>query len=155
MINWQSKRFNALNLKTLYNIIKLRQDVFMIEQNCIYPDVDGIDQHAQHIIGYWQQDEKTPELCAYARIIPPAPPHNKAAIGRVVVKPSFRGKALGMALVTQTLRVIETTFPNTPIKIFAQAHLETFYSRFDFTPTSEVYDEDGIPHIDMLKTPVK
>lgn len=129
----------------LYALLKLRVDVFVVEQNCPYPELDGKDDLALHLMLKRGED-----IIAAARIF--GPHHDKPAkIGRVVVSPAHRGERLGEALMQEALKACTERFPGTPVFLSAQAHLQRFYGSFGFKPVSDEYLEDGIPHVDMLK----
>lgn len=142
-INWQWKKFEQLSVYELHDILKLRQEVFIIEQNCVYLDIDDIDKTAWHLLGL-----KKDSLCAYSRVYQ-AKNQRQILIGRVLTSLELRGQAIGKQLMQETLEFIKRENPDMPIKVSAQAHLENFYADFGFVKTSEPYDEDGIMHIDM------
>ncbi len=129
----------------LYVLLKLRVDVFVVEQNCPYPELDGKDDQALHLML-----KRGGEIIAAARIFPP---HDDvpAKIGRVVVSPAHRGERLGGALMQEALKTCHSRFPGAPVFLSAQSHLQRFYGSFGFKPVSGEYVEDGIPHVDMLK----
>lgn len=145
-IAWQTQTFEQLSSIELFDILKLRQAVFVVEQKCPYPDIDATDKVALHLSG-WIQDQ----IAAYARIIKPGITYEQASIGRIVVAEYYRGTGLGVTLVERAISVTESSFPDFPIKIGAQQALENFYESLGFKTVSEVYLEDGIPHIDMLR----
>jgi ElaA protein len=134
-----------LSAHALYALLKLRVDVFVVEQNCPYAELDGKDDQALHLMLKTGE-----ELLAAARIFAP---HDgtPAKIGRVVVSPAHRGKKLGDALMREAIMICADRFPGADISLSAQSHLEKFYKSFGFSPVSDEYLEDGIPHIDMLK----
>ncbi|HEM6145777.1 TPA: GNAT family N-acetyltransferase [Streptococcus suis] len=146
-MQWEIKAFDQLSLQELYGILTLRVDVFVVEQACPYPEVDGKDPNCLHLLG---TDEG--ELVAYLRILPAGLSYDEVSIGRVVIKSSHRGKGLGRPMMEQAIHFITNEWKERQIKIGAQAHLEKFYSSLGFEPVSEVYLEDGIPHLDMLYT---
>ncbi|HEL9642871.1 MULTISPECIES: GNAT family N-acetyltransferase [Streptococcus] len=146
-MQWEIKAFDQLSLQELYGILTLRVDVFVVEQACPYPEVDGKDPNCLHLLG---TDEG--ELVAYLRILPAGLSYDEVSIGRVVIKSSHRGKGLGRPMMGQAIHFITNEWKESQIKIGAQAHLEKFYSSLGFEPVSEVYLEDGIPHLDMLYT---
>jgi ElaA protein len=148
---WISQPFDELGVRGLYRALRLRAEVFVIEQRCIYLDPDGLDEHAWHLQGVGQGVGGGDELFAYARLLPPSIGDGAARIGRVITAPTARGGGLGRALMSQALRECQKLWPGQPIELGAQAHLREFYGSFGFTPISDVYDEDGIPHIDMRK----
>jgi ElaA protein len=147
MINWQNKRFNELTPRELYAILQLRNEVFVVEQDCIYQDADNKDQAAYHFTG-WEKDK----LVAYTRIIPPGIIFKEASIGRVVTSPAARNKGLGRELMNNTLHEVYKLFGNTPIRIGAQVYLLSFYSSLGFIQTGDIYLEDGIEHAEMVKS---
>ncbi|HEM5146149.1 TPA: GNAT family N-acetyltransferase [Streptococcus suis] len=146
-MQWEIKAFDQLSLQELYGILTLRVDVFVVEQACPYPEVDGKDPNCLHLFG---TDEG--ELVAYLRILPAGLSYDEVSIGRVVIKSSHRGKGLGRPMMEQAIHFITNEWKERQIKIGAQAHLEKFYSSLGFEPVSEVYLEDDIPHLDMLYT---
>ncbi|WP_343628514.1 GNAT family N-acetyltransferase [Roseateles sp.] len=154
---WTCQRFDDLSVRGLYRAMRLRAEVFVIEQRCIYLDPDGLDQHAWHLQGLGQGLGQGADggdtLLAYARLLPPEIGDGAARIGRVITAPAARGGGLGRALMSRAVRECQRLWPGMPIELGAQAHLREFYGSFGFTPISDVYDEDGIPHIDMRKEP--
>ncbi|HEM3517748.1 TPA: GNAT family N-acetyltransferase [Streptococcus suis] len=146
-MQWEIKSFDQLSLQELYGILTLRVDVFVVEQACPYPEVDGKDPNCLHLLGM-----DNGELVAYLRILPAGLSYDEVSIGRVVIKPSHRGKGLGRPMMEQAIHFITNEWKERQIKIGAQAHLEKFYSSLGFEPVSEVYLEDDIPHLDMLYT---
>lgn len=146
MINWTCKSFDELSLKEWYNVSMLRQQVFIVEQYCPYLDADGKDLKAHHLIG---SNEKG-ELLAYARLLPVGVSHKeRTSLGRIVSAEKARGTGIGRELVTQCIQWAEKLYGKTTIQIGAQCYLEKFYNKFKFQKISDVYLEDGIPHIDM------
>ncbi len=150
MINWQIKTFDELSNDELFEVLRLRQAVFVVEQECAYPDIDATDKVALHLLGYLA-GEPHAELAVYARLIKPGVTYEYASIGRVVVAPQARGKDYGRALMLRAITEVEQRYPHGPIKIGAQQHLETFYVSLGFERVSEMYLEDDIPHIDMMR----
>ena len=148
--SWQLARFHDLSVDDLYAIVRLREAVFIIEQNCPYPDADGRDPFAWHLLG-WRDGTDGKTLAAYARIFEPGIRYHEASIGRIVTSPEVRGTGLGRQLMVEALRRTEALSPGQPIKIAAQRRLEKFYQAFDFTVISEPYVEDGIVHVDMRR----
>ncbi|AHG45496.1 acyltransferase [Rhizobium leguminosarum bv. trifolii CB782] len=140
------KSVDELLARELYDLLKMRVDVFVVEQNCAYPDIDGKDIDALHL-----RLLENGELLASARILKPHGPHEPSKIGRVVVSPAHRGKRLGDALMSEAISACERLYPANPIALSAQAHLRRFYEAFGFSVASEEYLEDGIPHIDMVR----
>ena len=146
MTTFQEKEFTALTVEELYAILALRADVFVVEQNCVYQDVDGKDPLALHIIGSIESD-----IVAYARVFTQGIAYSKyASIGRIVTSSSHRGKNIGHSLVAFAIEQCINKYPGQSIKISAQAHLEKFYNKHGFIATGEAYLEDGIPHIGMV-----
>ena len=144
-LNWTYKHFTALNTQELYTIFSLRSEVFVVEQNCVYLDTDKKDLDAWHLCG-WQDDV----LVAYVRILAPGVSYEEASIGRVLTNPAFRKNGYGVELMKVAIEKTIQQFNVQKIKIGAQLYLQNFYSNLGFTQTSEVYMEDGIPHIEML-----
>ncbi|MFD2229156.1 GNAT family N-acetyltransferase [Alkalimarinus sediminis] len=151
MIEWQWAAFGQLMTDELYQVLRLRQQVFIVEQTCIYEDIDGLDQDAWHLIG-WRVDEGgSRTVAAYLRVLNPGVKYKEASIGRVMVSQAERGTGLGKALMRQAMTIMNEKLLTRSIRISAQQHLEAFYLEFGFKRVSEPYDEDGIPHIEMLK----
>lgn len=138
------KKFNELTLEELYKILKLRSEVFVVEQNCIYNDIDGKDLTSSHIM-----IKENGKIKAYLRALQPGVSYEDASLGRVLVSPDARGKGYAKTIVTKGVEYILNNFNTTKITIGAQEYLKNFYSEIGFKPISEVYDEDGIPHLDM------
>ena len=145
-LEWKIKRFEALSIKELYDLLQLRAEVFIVEQNCVYQDIDGKDEKALHLIG-----EDKGEMVAYARLFKPNDYFEQASIGRVVVKEHSRSKKLGHILMREAIQVIKTHFDQRKITISAQLYLKKFYESHGFVQTSDMYLEDDIPHIEMKK----
>jgi ElaA protein len=144
-IRWTVQRFGELSSVDLYALLGLRADVFVVEQNCIYRDIDGLDPAAVHVLG-----RHGDELIAYARILPPGAdglPH----IGRVVVHPDFRRQGLAGRLMERCLDALAHHHGSRRSALSAQAHLVGFYARHGYVPQGSVYDLDGIPHVDMRR----
>ncbi|MBD9372501.1 GNAT family N-acetyltransferase [Rhizobium sp. ARZ01] len=140
------RRMDEFSAVELYALMRLRVDVFVVEQKCPYPELDGRDTDVLHLRLLAGDD-----LLAAARILPPAESNAPARIGRVVVAPAHRGKRLGEAVMQEAIAACERLFPQSPIALSAQSHLKRFYESFGFSPVSEEYLEDGIPHIDMVR----
>lgn len=158
MINWQLKTFKQLSSDQLYQLLKLRSDIFVVEQECAYSDMDNLDRlpDCLHLIAYDDADvpHSEPALIAYARLLPPDSSYEgMSSIGRVIVNPEHRIKGMGHQLMTRAVEHTLQYWPGLRIKIGAQAHLESFYARHGFRTISEPYMEDGIPHIHMLFNP--
>lgn len=148
-MNWMLKKFDELTVHELYAILQLRNEVFAIEQNCVYPDMDNKDQPSFHLMS-WQNKKEGNKLVAYTRLIPPGIIYKEPSIGRVVTSPSIRGTGAGRQLMEESIAHIYTLFGKQPVKIGAQLYLQKFYSSLGFQQTSEVYLEDGIEHIEMV-----
>ncbi|MEO6612218.1 MAG: GNAT family N-acetyltransferase [Chitinophagaceae bacterium] len=147
MVTWQNKKFDQLTTVELYAIMQLRNEVFVVEQNCVYQDADNKDLAAYHFTA-WQEDK----LVAYTRIIPPGIIYKEAAIGRVVTSPSARNKGLGRELMNNSIHEVYKLFGHGPIRIGAQVYLLAFYSSLGFIQTGDTYLEDGIEHAEMVKS---
>src|ERR1043165_6941410 len=146
-IFWKCKPFEALSPHELYAIMRLRNEVFVVEQNCVFQDADDKDQKCFHLYGY--HDDK---LVAYARLVPAGISYPKyISIGRVITSPTHRKGGIGKALMEQAVEYCYRLFNKQSIKIGAQFHLKKFYESFGFMQSSDVYVEDGIPHIEMVK----
>ena len=146
MLSFSQKKFDKLSLQELHDIYALRSKVFVVEQDCVYQDIDGKDLNSIHVLGV-----ENKKLVAYARILDRGLSYpNHASIGRIVVSPSYRGNKTGRRLVDFSIKTIQKAYGQKPIKISAQAHLENFYKKHYFKPTGENYLEDGIPHIAMI-----
>ena len=145
-MNWILARFDALTLNQLYDVLKFRQQIFVVEQNCVYADLDDYDKNCYHLLGY----EKDELLCC-SRILSGGVKYDQASIGRVALKKERRGAGIADELMNTSINYLYKLFGKVPIKIGAQAYLENFYSKFGFKTISEPYDEDGILHIEMLK----
>jgi ElaA protein len=149
-IEWQWSRFNEMSLDDLYAVVRLREAVFIIEQNCPYPDSDGRDPAAWHLLG-WRDIGGQRELAAYARVFEPGVRYKEASIGRVVTAAAVRGTGVGKVLMAEALRRVESLAPGQVIKIAAQRRLEKFYDALGFKVVSVPYEEDGIMHVDMVR----
>jgi ElaA protein len=147
--NWQNKTFLQLTTDELYDLLKLRIDVFVVEQTCFYPDLDEHDRHPEtrHLFCYQNN-----VMTAYLRILPKGLTYQDyVSIGRVVTAPCVRNTGLGHELMKVALTQCLKLFPTDTLKISAQEHLEKFYNQHGFTRVSEMYLEDDIPHIAMVK----
>ncbi len=149
MIQWQRLTFAQLTTIQLYQLLKLRVDVFVVEQACPYPELDNKDllEHTYQLLGY-----RHGELIACARLLPPGVSYPNASIGRVATAQQHRGGGLGHQLMAQAVNHCLDLWPQSAIEIGAQAHLEHFYQQHGFVKTSESYLEDGIAHIDMQRS---
>jgi ElaA protein len=148
-IEWICKHHSDLGKEQLYALLKLRSDVFVVEQKCAYPDLDGQDLEGDtyHLMG-WEDDQ----LMAYLRLLDPESQGGDVVIGRVITAPAGRGKGLGHAMMEQALKQAGKHWPQVPIYLSAQAHLQGYYGRYGFVVAGEEYLEDGIPHIGMRRT---
>src|ERR1022692_2180470 len=145
-MNWSCKKFDELTPHGLYACLQLRNEVFVVEQNCVFQDADDKDQQCFHLMG-WQEKK----LVAYTRIVPAGICYEEISIGRVVTSPSSRKKGLGRNLMNQSINKAYSLFgAGIPIKIGAQIYLKKFYESFGFRQASDIYLEDGIEHIEML-----
>ena len=145
-IVWKIKPFSKLSTEELYQILKIRQEVFIVEQTCYYLDADGYDQQAVHI---WA--EKEGEILAYSRVFEPGIKYKEASIGRVLTNPNYRKNKLGKILIRFSINTIEARFRTQSIRISAQDYLLHFYSEFGFQDTGKKYLEDDIPHTEMVR----
>ncbi|MEW5975169.1 MAG: GNAT family N-acetyltransferase [Acidobacteriota bacterium] len=150
-VEWIWSPFSQLPLQDLYSILAARQQVFVVEQNCAYLDVDGFDPVCWHLQGR-NQGTNGCRLLAYCRLIPPGARYSEASIGRVLTTVEGRGQGLGRRLMEEAIRQAELVYPGIPVRINAQQYLEGFYRSFGFETASEPYLEDGIVHIEMLRT---
>lgn len=148
MPTWILKPFSLLSLSELYALLKARQQVFVVEQRCAYLDIDDGDPPSHHLMGFDGQHS----LIAYCRLVPPGIKFSEPSIGRVLTVPAARGKGYGKALMHEALCALSQLYPQQPIRIGAQLYLERFYNSFGFVRVSAPYDEDGILHIEMLRT---
>ncbi|MFA9558586.1 GNAT family N-acetyltransferase [Evansella sp. AB-rgal1] len=144
-MGWNIKTFEQLSNQELYNILKERVNIFVVEQECPYPEIDSKDQLAYHLF-----KEEDGDVLAYARIFKGGDYYEEASIGRVIVIKEARATGLGRELLQEAINFLHNELEETSIKIQAQDYLRKFYGSFGFVPISEVYLEDGIPHLDML-----
>lgn len=148
-LDWQIKYYSDLTINEFHDIVALRLEAFVVEQNCAYLDLDGKDKKCYHVIC---RDGKG-DIVATARILPPGLAYKESAIGRVVINEDLRGKGVGNELMQKALDFSQLEFGASPVKISAQKHLENYYGKHDFKSTGNEYLEDGIPHVEMLFTP--
>ncbi|WP_220099425.1 GNAT family N-acetyltransferase [Alteromonas lipotrueiana] len=146
MIEWQWAQLKDLSPLAVHEMYRLRQAVFVLEQTCLYPDIDEEDLSAHHLLG-WQN--KT--LVAYARVLAPGIKYAEPAMGRVLTANTSRRSGNGKKLVSEAIKRCERAFPGTGLRISAQVYLIAFYQGFGFNVVGEPYDEDGIPHIEMVR----
>ncbi len=147
-VEWSHKAFADLTPAELYDILQLRQDVFVVEQQCAYEDADGLDRMATHLYAVHRA-----LVVAYARIFRPGVRGDVAVIGRVVTAKAARGRGLGRELMRQAIATVERSYGPVPIRIGAQTYLQPFYESFGFVRDGEGYVEDGIPHLPMRRVP--
>jgi ElaA protein len=145
---WILKPFDDLTPKELYNILQLRNEVFIVEQNCPYQDLDNKDLYAFHLMGM-----KENTLLAYSRLLAPGISYSESSIGRVVSSPDARKTGMGKELMQESILQIRNLFETDTIRIGAQLYLKKFYESFEFIQEGEPYLEDNIPHIIMLRKP--
>jgi ElaA protein len=143
---WVFEPFDGLSLRTLYEVLQLRSAVFVVEQTCIFQDLDGSDEQAMHLLG-----RSDGQLVAYARCFPAGVKYAQASIGRVITRSSARSSGLGHELMRRAVAAVGARWGAAPICIGAQARLEKFYNQHGFAKVGPVYDEDGIDHIEMLR----
>lgn len=148
MLHWTLKKFDELTSRELYAILQLRSEVFVVEQNCVYQDMDGKDLKAWHLMGY-EPDKHGEKLLAHTRLLPKGISYTEASIGRVVSSPAVRGQGIGRELMLKSIESIYTLYGKGPIRIGAQLYLKSFYASLGFIPEGEIYLEDNIPHIIM------
>lgn len=163
MISWRCAPFGELTPRELHDIFQARAAVFVVEQDCAFQDVDGVDPGCWHLIGLAalgpglrRGDEPrgadyAPRLVAYCRLVPPGTKFAEPSIGRVVTLPAARGLGYGRALMAEALAQAARLWPGRALRIGAQRYLERFYGEFGFVTASEPYDEDGIPHVEMVR----
>jgi ElaA protein len=147
MLELSIKAFKELTTQELYDILQLRAEVFVVEQDCVYQDIDGKDQKALHVCGY-----KNQKLVAYTRIFKPGDYFKEASIGRVVVRANERQFKYGYDIMNASIAAIKANYNESLIRISAQTYLKRFYNNLNFKETGEEYLEDGIPHINMIKS---
>ncbi|CAN5647963.1 GNAT family N-acetyltransferase [soil metagenome] len=150
-VRWQWSRFEEISAAELYEILRLRSRVFVVEQACVYLDLDGRDDRAFHLRGWTRGADGAELLAAYARVFAPGIVYAEASIGRIVTAPEVRRMGWGRPLVREAIRRVAALTPGADIRIGAQLYLERFYEEFSFRRASAPYDEDGIPHIHMLR----
>lgn len=144
-MKFKQSTFENLSIQQLYDILQLRSEVFVVEQDCVYQDIDNYDQVAIHVMGYHED-----VLVAYSRLLPPDTYFKQASIGRVIVKETYRRFNHGQDLMNFSIDYLSKHYANHPIKISAQQYLIKFYASHGFKTIGEGYLEDGIPHIGMI-----
>ena len=147
MLRIETKSFSELTTTELYDLLQLRSEVFVVEQDCVYQDIDGKDQKALHVLGY-----RGNKLVAYTRAFKPGYYFDEASIGRVVVKENEREHRYGYNIMKASIKAIKDHYDQSEIRISAQTYLKHFYNNLGFNEVGEEYLEDGIPHINMLKS---
>ena len=146
MLDIKVKKFNELSIQELYSLLKLRSEIFVVEQDCVYQDLDGKDAKALHVIGI-----NNNEVVAYTRIFKPGDYFDIASIGRVAVHKDYRKYGYGKEIMQASINAVNEKFKEQQIKISAQTYLNKFYTELGFKAIGEGYLEDGIPHIQMVK----
>lgn len=145
-LHWKIKPFEALSVNELYDILRLRSEIFVVEQNCVYLDLDGKDKVALHLFGEYEG-----KIVAYVRLFKAGISFNNASIGRVTVDVNYRDRKWGHDLMREAIAAIALHFGESKITIGAQLYLKKFYESHNFIQTSEMYLEDDIPHIEMIR----
>ena len=145
-LRWEWKPFNELSAEEMYTVLCVRQEVFVLEQECLYLDADGKDRKSFHLMGF-----DGSELMAYARIVEPGVSYEEVSIGRILSSKKARRTGAGIELMNEALSRIEAIYGKVPVRISAQSYLEKFYKKFGFEPTGKEYLEDEIPHMEMLR----
>lgn len=145
-LEWKIKTFEALSVHELYDFLKLRSEIFVLEQNCVYLDLDGKDKLALHLFGEFEG-----KIVAYTRLFKPGISFENASIGRVTVDANYRDRKWGHDLIRESIAAIKQHFGESKITIGAQLYLKKFYETHGFVQTSEMYLEDDIPHIEMTR----
>ena len=146
MLSIRIKYFNELSINELYELLRLRSEVFVVEQDCVYQDIDSKDQKAVHVLGYDNN-----RLVAYTRLFKPGDYFNESSIGRVVVREEARGSGAGYEIMNASITFINKVLKILEIRISAQTYLKKFYNNLGFKEVGEEYLEDGIPHINMVR----
>lgn len=147
-ITWYHKHFKDLNTTELYQILQLRNEVFIVEQNCPFQDLDDKDLKCYHLMGF---DTDAQKILAYTRIVPAGLSYEEVSIGRVVASQLARGDGFGKQLMQKSIELLEDLYGRVSIKIGAQLYLKKFYELFGFEQLGEIYLEDGIEHILMIR----
>lgn len=147
---WHCKQFAELSLLELYDILKIRQSVFVVEQNCAYLDVDELDKVSWHFFATRKSGQDTKQIVAYLRIVLPTYKYEEPSLGRILTIPSERRLKIGTMLIKKALVFLQSEYPQQAIRISAQLYLQHFYEQFGFKAVAAPYDEDGIAHIEML-----
>ena len=148
-LRWTWHAWHELTPDVLYAFLRLRSDIFVVEQNCVFPDMDGRDPACEHLCGW----DAAGALVGYLRLVPPGVRTPEVSLGRVVVASPLRGLGLGRAIMQEGLKRCAARYGSAPVKVSAQQHLERFYQGLGFRTVSEPYLEDGIRHVDMVRPP--
>ncbi len=148
-LSFKWRRLESFTALEIYEVIQAREAVFVVEQRCAYHEADGADPHCWHLCMHLDG-----AFAAYARVVEPGISYDEPSIGRVMTLEKYRHLKLGRALVAEAIAFTEARFPGRGIRIGAQAHLQHFYGSLGFEPVGDIYDDAGIPHIEMLKAPV-
>ena len=149
-LRWRCLPFAAMDAASLYRVLQLRAQVFVVEQTCVFQDMDGLDPRCVHLLGEAETGSE-PGLLAYARLLPAGLAFAEASIGRVVTAPATRGSGVGHALMSEAIAQLQRLWGEQPIRIGAQAHLQAFYRQHGFVPQCDLYLEDGIDHFEMFR----
>ena len=144
-MDWICKKFAELSVDELYAALKVRSEVFVVEQNCVFLDTDNKDQYCHHMMG-WDKNE----LAAYSRIVPAGISYEESSIGRIVTSRASRREGYGKSLLQHSIKMLYTLHGNRVIRIGAQLYLKKFYESFGFQQAGDIYLEDGIEHVEML-----
>ena len=147
-MRWQWCKLAELGPAQLHTLFAAREAVFVVEQQCAYQELDELDLEAEHLIS-WQDKH----VAAYLRVLSPGVKYAEPSMGRILTSKAHRGTGLGRELVSRGLQYVDETYPGSALRISAQLYLERFYQSFGFVTASEPYPEDGIPHIEMLRSP--
>ncbi len=155
-IDWRWKLFDDLTNVEVYAMLAARSNVFVVEQKCVYADIDGLDARAWHLLAYGSSADGQPALAGYLRVLLPSQSSASSdetdiRIGRVLTTQAFRGKGLGQQMIERALAHIARQWPHQPVRLHAQAHLQRFYGAFGFEPISDIHLEDDIPHVWMRR----
>lgn len=148
-MKWDVRLFHKLSVNQLFDALQLRVNVFVVEQQCAYPELDEYDRHAE--TRHFSGSNEAGQLMAYARILPPGSRYLDVNLGRFVVRKDARGQGVGHQLLREALKEIQNNWPGSAIRISAQDYLQKFYEQYGFLRVSDVYLEDGIPHVEMIR----
>ncbi len=150
-LRWRCRPFATLKAADLYRVLQLRSAVFVVEQACVFQDMDGLDPACLHLLGVAPGGSEGVDLLAYARLVPAGLAFPEASIGRVAISLQMRGTRAGHALMAEAIAQVQNLWGPRPLRIGAQAHLQGFYRQHGFEPQGDLYVEDGIEHIEMLR----